>query len=159
MIKIKHIEGNLLDFPEGIDILIHQANIEASMYSGIAGAITKRYPAAAEKDKQYFDRGLAVLGGFSAYQFETDFKFIVNLYGQSIAKLSSAGIPTDYNAVIMAFNEITNWLDSGFEEDVPIIGVPYAMGCGLGGGNWGIYEAIIQNTIGMKYQVICVRLV
>lgn len=150
-----HITGNLLDFPRDINVLVHQANIEGNMGAGIARAIAQKFPDAATEDRRAFLDGDATLGNFSAC--EVNGKLIVNLYGQSIKRKSSAGIPTDYNAVIAGFEKLSRWLEI-ISPDFTI-GVPYKMGCALGGGDWGIYSSIINNTIGRRYPVVCVELV
>lgn len=151
-----HITGNLLNFPRDINVLIHQANIEGNMGAGIAKSIAQKFPGAAEEDRRAFLNGEAQLGNFSV--FLQDDKVIINLYGQSIRRKSSAGIPTDYNAVIAGFQKVARWL-SLVEGAHFVIGVPYKMGCALGGGDWGVYSSIIENTIGRQYPVVCVELV
>lgn len=136
-------------------MLIHQANIEGSMGAGIAHSIAEKYPGAALENKRAHKWGIR-LGEFSSYRLEKS-KFIINLYAQSIRQKSSAGIPTDYNAVVLGLQNVRRWLASMGENW--IIGVPYNMGCALGGGNWDVYSSIIDSTIGQAYPVIAVELV
>ncbi|MGY8752292.1 MAG: macro domain-containing protein, partial [Phycisphaerales bacterium] len=68
------------------------------MGSGIAAQIAKQIPEAAAVDTRTYNRLGVKLGSFS--HVHLDDYTVVNLYGQSIKELSSAGIPTDYNAVV-----------------------------------------------------------
>lgn len=164
---MRHIKGDLLKRPAGINVIIHQANINGAMGAGIAAQIAKQFPEAAKVDKRAYKRAEAKLGEFSyahlPWGSEVSNEFtIINLYGQSIKKLSSAGIPTDYNAVVKSFQAITQWLLDGWLDLIamgrpPVIGVPKLMGCALGGGDWGIYSAIIEATIGQYFPVVCVE--
>lgn len=147
------IKGDLLNFPMGINLIIHQANIDGAMKSGIAGAITKRYPEAAAADLKAYGEGKAQLGHFSYHKYEDTGRIIVNLYGQSIKFTSTAGIPTDYNAVIVGLERVRKWIDTFENSDDVIIGVPYLMGCGLGGGDWAVYSKIIDKVLGDYYDV------
>jgi|TARA_R110002167_G_scaffold110726_5_gene281744 O-acetyl-ADP-ribose deacetylase (regulator of RNase III) len=157
---MRHIKGDLLKRPAGTNIIIHQANINGCMGSGIAAQIAKQIPEAAAVDTRTYNRLGVKLGSFSFVHLD-DYT-VVNLYGQSIKELSSAGIPTDYNAVVKSFQEIAQWLLDGEKALIamglaPVIGVPKFMGCGLGGGDWDIYSAIIEATIGQHFPVVCVE--
>lgn len=85
---MKTIEGNLLDFPNGINMIFHQANTENVMGAGIAQQIRKRYPQAYKADKDFFiPKGRERLGNHSVAlvsRNSEDYKLVVNLYGQSI---------------------------------------------------------------------------
>lgn len=154
---MKHIKGNLLDFPAGINVLVHQANIEGNMGAGIAAQIAKRYPEAAVEDTAAFQSGEAKLGTYSIAFLKSYKKAIVNLYGQSIRKRSSAGIPTNYNAVWAAFKRLDKQMCEWATREAVVIGVPKFMGCALGGGNWNVYSAIIEETVGQNFPVVCVE--
>lgn len=153
---MQHIQGDLLKRPAGINVIIHQANINGKMGAGIARQIADQFPTVAAVDHQYWVAGAALLGHFSQVRL-IDGSIVVNLYGQSIRKFSSAGIPTDYNAVVKSFEAITEWLYKNPCSYDYVIGVPKLMGCALGGGDWNIYSAIIEATIGQKYPVVCVE--
>lgn len=154
---MKHIKGNLLDRPEGINIIIHQANINRTMGSGIARQIADRWPKVERQDNDHNHS----LGSYESVPFRKNGQWefsVINLYGQSIKSLSSAGIPTDYNAVIKAFTELNQDALVSKERGTKIIfGVPKYMGCALGGGNWEIYSKIIEETIGKNFEVVCVE--
>lgn len=153
---MKKIQADLLDFPEGINVIFHQANTEGVMGAGIAKQIRKRFPTAWENDKSFsLPFGEDRLGHFSYYELQQvreeggratliDKKIIINLYGQMLNKDSVFGIATDYLALYAALSRACNWLEKRREE--PVMGFPYGMGCGLGGGEWSIVEEIIERT-------------
>jgi len=161
---MKHIKGNLLDFPAGINVLVHQANIEGNMGAGIAAQIARRFPVAADVDRAAFKSGTAKLGEFSVAYLKGNNSMIVNLYGQSIRRKSRAGIPTDYNAVWRALEGLNDFLLEQPKHIIKdsfsgkfVIGVPKFMGCALGGGNWNVYSTIIEETVGHNFPVVCVE--
>ena len=54
---------------------------------------------------------------------------------------------TDYEAVRKAFIELKEYLVSSkiYRHDSQIpVGIPYKMGCGLGGGDWNTYREVLQ---------------
>lgn len=146
------IEGNLLDFPNGINMIFHQANTENVMGAGIASQIRKRYPQAHKADKDYFvPKGKERLGHYTQALVSgdsEDYKLVVNLYGQRLGEDSVWGIPTDYfalrDALRRCLDDHTTF--SGYCDDA-ICGFPYGMGCGLGGGDWKIVESIIKEAL------------
>lgn len=146
--NIKTVPGNIVDTPEGINVIIHQANIDKRMGAGVALALCDKWPEIRNTDREWTKEDKNTLGDFSIIQVESGPKFVFNLYGQSILFDSLAGCRTDYNAVIAGFAKIRNLLESwrnkwGFEA---VIGIPRLMGCGLAGGNWEIYYKIIEET-------------
>jgi hypothetical protein len=148
--NIIEVNGNILDCPNGINVIVHQANINRKMGAGVALALANKWPIVAETDltnnkSQKFN----TLGDLSACQVENEpRKFVFNLYGQSLYEDSLAGCRTDYNAVIVGFRKIktivTSWIDKF--EFFPVIGVPKYMGSDLAGGDWDIYRTIIEKT-------------
>ena len=89
MNKIETIEGNLLDFPNDINVIAHSCNTRHIMGAGIAKQIKDRYPEAYEADwkafnYEYDQDGQYVhwLGKFSKAQIN-DRKYIYNMYTQA----------------------------------------------------------------------------
>lgn len=156
--KIQEVLGDITTLPENINVIIHQANINKIMRSGVAKALCDKWPIVAKVDISNTSEKNNVLGTISVAavekeSFENDpfiygTKFVINLYGQSLFESSIAGCRTDYNAVIRGFSEIEKMLSEWKEihEFNPIIGIPKYMGCDLAGGNWEIYYKIITET-------------
>lgn len=143
--------GNLLNFPENINVICHQANTENVMGAGIALQIKNQIPEMWKVDCEFnIPKGEKRLGNFSVAVFERNgvFRHGVNLYGQQLKINSSDGFPTDYNAVRMALDGLKNSLLIGFFRNPVdiVIGFPKFMGCALGGGDWNTYRGIIEET-------------
>lgn len=151
---MKTIEANLLDFPNGINTIFHQANTENVMGAGIAKQIRERYPEAYNVDRDYFvPKGKKRLGHYTQLRVlenENDamYKMVVNLYGQMLNEDSVFGIRTNYFALRDALRHCLDNHSTYFSHyRSPICGFPYGMGCGLGGGDWKIVESIIKETL------------
>jgi len=136
--QIKYIEGDLLDFPEGIQVACHQANCQATMGAGIALQVRERYPEVAKADRDAFNAHEAKLGLFSAVKISDDpVKIIVNLYGQETIGGEKA---TDYEGLYQAMSRAFLLASNrGYK-----IGLPRLMGCGLAGGDWRIVKTMIE---------------
>lgn len=75
------------------------------------------------------------------------FVFNVIIYSIITKNLACGGMATDYDAVRKAFIELREYLvtDKLYRDDSQIpIGIPYKMGCELGGGDWDIYRKMLQ---------------
>ena len=86
---VEIIDGNLLDFPNDINVIAHSCNTRNIMGAGIAKQIKDRYPEAYEADTKAYDTeydkdGQYVhwLGKFSKAEIN-DRKYIYNMYTQA----------------------------------------------------------------------------
>lgn len=164
--NIKEVRGDITDCPAGINVIVHQANINRRMGSGVALALCNKWPSVRKTDLEYkSEKKFNSLGEISICQVEqTPPIFVINLYGQSLYEDSLAGCRTDYNAVISGFKLIKHNLElwrMGLVIDrklSPIIGIPKFMGCDLAGGNWEIYYKIIEQTfIDTDFEIVIVN--
>jgi O-acetyl-ADP-ribose deacetylase (regulator of RNase III) len=144
---VKEIQGNLLDFPEDVNIIAHQANCQATMGAGIARQIRERYPEVSQEDRDAFNNHRAKLGLFSAVKISDDPKVVVNLYGQD--KIGGEK-PTDYEGIYSAMDKLYRLASK--KPDLYVIGFPHGMSCGLGGGDWRIIRTMIE-VLAEKYEV------
>jgi O-acetyl-ADP-ribose deacetylase (regulator of RNase III) len=149
---MKKIQGNLLDFPNGINMIFHSANTENIMGAGIARQIRERYPQAYKADSDLFiPKGRKRLGYYSQALVSgdsEDCKLVVNLYSQRLGEDSVWGCPTNYFALRDALRScLHDRITFSGHYDEPICGFPFGMGCGLGGGDWKIVEYIIRETL------------
>lgn len=169
--NINEIKGDLLQFPENINILAHAANVRSTFGSGIAAQIRKQIPEMRlADDRFYIPVGKKRLGHCSMAYFERDgvHRMGFNLYGQDIGgydkdgnrieSLSKYGIPTDYDALlgalygmrrILCISLMFNILDDG---DPVKIGFPYRMASDLGGGDFDKVLELIK-TVFRHYNV------
>ncbi len=155
---LQEINGNLLDFPNDINIIVHQANCQNTFGAGIAAQIKKRYPEAYNADTRFhgeFQKAKkSMLGHISVAELNPR-AFIINLYAQHLG--SGQKRATNYEAFAQGLEELANFASQYPALVEPIIGFPKFIGCGLGGGSWRIIEAMLddfQKTI--DYQVIII---
>lgn len=153
--KIKEIKGDLLTFPEGIQVMAHQANVRATFGSGIAAQIRQKIHEMKIADERFYvPANKQRLGhcSFAYFSRNNEQKMGFNLYGQDIGgvdsngerieALSRYGIPTDYDALLGALYEMrrslcVSILFNILNSDEPVkIGFPKRMGSDLGGGSW-----------------------
>lgn len=139
-----HVDGNLLTDYQ-IQAIAHSANCQCVMGAGIAASIKKLYPEAYQADMRADAKDENVLGNIS-YVIRNNFlggpKAIFNLYGQNLTSRTSR--MTNYEAIYSALVLMRSKVDALFGDEPPTIGFPHGMGCGLGGGDWGIVERMIE---------------
>lgn len=169
---MKYVKGNLLDLAEQgqFDIVVHGANCQNTMNSGIAKEIRERFPKAyladqvtekADIDKMgcftqaYIDgvRYEHPLKDFGFDEFEADertegarkirYSFtILNAYTQYTYGYDDKQY-VDYNAVKQAFKQIKLLYDMNPQASLRI-GIP-KIGSKRGGGDWNVIEKIIDD--------------
>lgn len=154
---IREIEGNLLDWPENVNVMVHQANCFHTFGGGIARAIAQKYPEAPKADEEqsiYGDENK--LGTFTVVKL-ADGKRIVNLYGQH--KTSASERMTNYEALYTGLNTLHNVILQSDNAKDYVIGIPYGIGCGLGKASWRIIKTMIEVIFGKSdIPVVIVRL-
>ena len=149
---MKTIQGNLLDFPNGINAIFHQANTENIMGAGIAKQIRERYPEAYESDTNFFiPKGEHRLGEYSFASVNDEnspHRLVYNLYGQRLGKDSIWGIRTDYFALKDSLNKALYEHTTFFDYyDKIICGFPWLLGSNLGGGDFKIVKYIVEQAM------------
>ena len=157
MEAVKHIQGNLLDFPRhcksdpnkyvGINAIAHSCNTQNVMGGGIASQIKKRYPSCYSSDCHAMMEGKNTLGNFSfAWTDASQSKGIYNMYNQDRIGGERA---VNYEAFYTALETVVGDLEwqSNHDEEQKVLGLPYGVSCGLAGGNWMIVREIIEDVI------------
>lgn len=142
---LKVIEGNLLDIESGI--ICHQVNCMGVMGSGIAKQIRDKWPIVFKEyeERHSYTSNLSLLFGSYDLIKVTDTLKVANIYGQFDYGTDSR--KTNYAAVATGFNLLNTRLQytaTLYGIDYAPIYVPYLMGCGLAGGDWEIYQEIIE---------------
>lgn len=149
------VAGDLL--ASDCNILIHQANCQNVMKSGIAKSLSQMYPDILKTDRDFLPppRDKNRLGTFSIHhEYKKNIR-IYNLYGQfNYGK----GLQTDYISFEFAlegiFKNIHEFIVSYILENgvAPYIkiGMPYKIACKRAGGDWEIVSKMIED-ISNKY--------
>ena len=144
---IKIINGNLLDFPNGIDYIAHSCNTQNTMGGGIARQIKNRYPTAYEADCFAMYEDDNVLGDYSfAVTDATQSKGIYNMYTQD--KIGGVRA-VNYEAFYLALTKVADtieWEDNA-NEKTSVFGLPWMISCGLAGGSWNIIFSMINDIL------------
>lgn len=159
---ITQIKGNLLTlFKEGrFHAIVHQVNTLGIMGGGIALQIKKQFPKAYEECKGVCCEGHPdLLSNF--VRSETEHGVIFHLFGQN--EIGTHKRMTNYaalsNSLMGAIEHRANEIDETLR-----IGIPYQIGCGLGGGDWSIVYSLIEDThaifldLGVDIEITIVRL-
>lgn len=132
---MKIIQGDILDVRSGV--ILHQVNCR-KVCGGLAGALRRKFPIAFEV---YFDDSRTELERLGTILIGEQFPelSIVHLYGQF-----NPGANTDLIVVEKALKRIPSWL---IEENQLTLYAPFQMGCGLGGGDWKLYSALLEKYL------------
>lgn len=149
---LTYIKGNLVDaYLEGtIDCIGHQANCFHTFGSGIAREIRECIPEAYAADLKTVKGDKNKLGNLS-YHIEHNVDHmpsaVFNLYGQF--DFGGGECHTDYKALTTALRKMRYTIEvmEAVCDDTLTVGFP-KIGCGLGGGDWGIVSTIIQGVFG-----------
>jgi hypothetical protein len=134
-------EGDLLSIQEGI--ICHQVNCIGVMDAGIAFQIKTKYPIVFTQYKQYIDsRCKNILGSLQIVRVNKELS-IANIFGQyDIRRIAGGERKTDYNAIDTSFKALKVYVSQN-ALDPDNVYIPEKMGCGLAGGNWDVYIAIV----------------
>lgn len=138
---LEYVNGDLLK--SDCDVIAHQCNCLLAFGSGIAGQIRNELPGAYEKFKNDYREPLDKLGSYCVATKDIgNFLAVYNLYGQYSYGIGN--MHTNYLALREALTAMMKNID---DEDIlkaVKIGVPYKMGCGLGGGDWDTVSSILE---------------
>jgi len=131
-------EGCIFEaFDKGIVYAIaHQTNIDGAMGAGIAREIAARYPSVLADFKALKN---PLLGQVLASQLKDD-RIVFNVYAQSLFPRNELK-KTNYEALYNGFKTVADYCK---RANIRSLGVPFNLGCGLGGGDWGIIRAIFN---------------
>lgn len=147
---IHYVKGNLLD--SNCDYICHQVNCQGVMGSGIAKQIRERWP-----EVYQIYRGFCNLYEFDAADLlgkidivpinDSTGRQVINMFSQNKYGYDGERY-TSYDAFAIALHAITDALPPW-----ATIGFPKNIGCGLGGGNWKVISALIEEILGDTHEV------
>ena len=150
---VDHVIGNLLT--SNCEYICHQVNCQGRMGSGIAKQIREKWPEVYEVYSDHCngwfspgDERRQLLGSIDmVHRHDDHTMYIINMYSQQYYGYDGTRY-TSYDAFSDALNEIKNQVPRGSS-----IGFPHGIGCGLGGGNWQVISALIEEILGDDYNV------
>ena len=145
---VKYLLGDLL--ASDCDYICHQVNCQGAMNSGIAKQIREKWPVVYTEYKAYCNyckkHGLEMMGHIFDVDVDDSDKRVINMFAQSNYGYDNK-LYTSYDAFYKCLTEIRRTVRGG------TIGFPHGIGCGLGGGNWKVISAMIEETLGDDYDV------
>ena len=131
---IEHRTGDLFS-QSGVDMLLHVCNLHHCFGAGIAAIIKQKYPEAFEADCSTQKDYAGKLGTYSSAKC-ADGKTVVNLYAMpDFGEFS-------YDAFYKAITSVKQRMDS--TKRLWTVVMPYAIGCGLAGGEFSIVYSIVE---------------
>ena len=148
---VTYVKGNLLD--SDCDYICHQVNCQGVMGSGIARQIRERWPDVFVSYYAYCSRHnrdpKLLLGNIWGVQVTTNCinRWIVNMFAQGNYGYDGSRF-TSYDAFAQCLETMRDRLPTD-----KTIGFPKNIGCGLGGGNWKVISALIEEILGKDYDV------
>lgn len=129
---MRTITGNILQINDGI--ICHQVNCIKVAGAGLALQIANMHP----KWLEEYESRDSLLGNVWLYK-ANDTLSIASLYAQK--HIGRQSRQTSYDAMDMCAMRL-----GSLAKFNPLY-IPYMMGCGLGGGNWNIVQAILQEYV------------
>ena len=149
---VKYVKGNLLD--SDCDYICHQVNCQGVMRSGIAKQIRERWPWVFTSYQNYCDRcksrngsPLGNIWGVSIDRVNQNSQWVVNMFSQDNYGYNGSRF-TSYDAFARCLEAMRVRLPKD-----KTIGFPKNIGCGLGGGNWKVISALIEEILGETHDV------
>lgn len=140
---ISNYDGDIFLAP--VDIIIQQCNCFHVMGSGLAKTIREKFPEVYETDcaTTYGDWSKVAAFNFTAVKSEDNpkLKYICNLYSQY--RYGHDKRYTSYDALVEGLSAINDGAKS--KAKIPVLGVPYNIGCGFAGGSWKIVSGILHD--------------
>jgi O-acetyl-ADP-ribose deacetylase (regulator of RNase III) len=147
---IHYVKGDLLD--SDCHYICHQVNCQGVMGSGIAKQIRERWPWVFSSYHEYCSRHLGktdeLLGEIWGVRInDSTNQWVVNMFSQDKYGYDGSRF-TSYDAFAECLTTMINRLPRG-----STIGFPKNIGCGLGGGNWKVISALIEEILGEDFDV------
>jgi O-acetyl-ADP-ribose deacetylase (regulator of RNase III) len=140
--KLKYDTGDLLELMRdgSFEVVAHGCNCFHAMGSGIAKQLADSYPEIPEMDISDSACGdKDKMGAYTEVDITTDTGYNVWVFN-AYTQFTTGGRAVSYDAVFDFFESLAS-LDIGVKIGLPKIGA------GLGGGEWSIIEAIINETL------------
>ena len=140
-------------FAADIDLLVHQVNCHGVMGAGIALQIRRRWPQVYEFYRSYceaVDFNVSALLGTNQYvKANLNKKSIIVVNALAQGDYGRNGCFTNYDAMRKCFRQLRDFaLGREKNRARSRIGIPYGIGCVLGGGDWSTVLSIIEEELG-----------
>jgi hypothetical protein len=151
MVIISSIKGDLLEAPE---IICQQCNCVSILAHGLSDKIAQKYPWA-----DIYKRRKKKSRNCTTEPNEPGTILIDRLEDKAVIHMFGQFLPGKPNSFYKQYSDYKNFKD-GFKDRIEYfksclkkidelnleepVAMPYKIGCGLAGGNWSIYEKMLQ---------------
>lgn len=135
---------DILAVEEGI--IAHQVNLQGVMGAGLAKQIRLKYPEVYQSYSYWCKSGKLTLGS-NQYLKVSDGLWICNMAAQKSYGRDKRY--TNYDALRLCLRELNATAGS-----LPVY-LPYGIGCGLAGGDWGVVLPMIETVFRDRDVTIC----
>lgn len=139
------------------DAIIHQANCQCTMGSGIAKIIKEKFPEAYAADCRTKKGDRSKMGRSSFARVVSPenptLKVIFNMYSQFDYGLDIRH--TSYDAMADGLTGIKKAIKLESLSDITVLAVPYRIGSDRGGGDWKIVKSIIESVFLDDAKILC----
>ena len=155
---VTYHSGNILD--SGADLICHQVNCQGAMNSGVAKAIRQKWPEVyteyrnAARDlssEEFCDEELSwmhMLGHIqTVFLADKGTMGVINMFAQAGYGYDGRRY-TSYDAFWSCLGEIKKYIKPGLR-----IAFPARIGCVRGGANWNVILTMIEEVLGMDYNI------
>lgn len=151
--------GDLLE-SQDVDFIVHQCNCQRVMHGGFAKQISHKWPDVERADSKtpicQEKMGRVLFVSITQESRKQNMPLVVcNLYAQW--QFGVGKRYTNYEALKRGFKAIANRLNKDVRQRV-VVGIPYLIGCGLGGGKESVILDIIDEFSDSCNANIVVRL-
>lgn len=140
VLMIAELQCSLFEAP--IEVLAHGCNCFNTMGAGLARSIAERFPEVEKEDsltKSGDRKKLGTIAFVRVLDESSKIKYIVNMYTQFNYGCGERQI--NYEAMYRCLESLKSKNNPKMR-----IGLPFKIGCGLGGGDWNIVKAMIYSV-------------
>lgn len=130
------IEADILNFD--VQYIAHQTNCVSDYALGLAKLIFKKYPYADDYRNRPYENYMYELGSINIHIGEQN---VINMFAQIYPGKPCSPKTVDVRQT--AFKECLTKISK--IPDLKSIAFPYRIGCGLAGGDWQLYEQMLNS--------------
>lgn len=146
--SVQHIIGDLLDWPQGINVIGSCCNAQGVQGSGLAKAIRDKHPEVFHDYRTAYEQDGLPLGSMTVTTLEGG-KKVACLITQRYYRKDPADKTrfVDYEALYTTLTVLRDALEHGQKEGRGpyVLGLPYLLSADRAGGDWLVVEAMIQS--------------
>ena len=151
-VRIKAISGDIFEQP---GVLVHQTNCKSTNVAGLAAAVFSHFPKTNTYSDWHRSRKLGSCDMFDVSEYGSPVTHVVNMNAQWFPGKARDG--ENYAQRHVAFSECLLELQGLVHAHKwTRVNFPYRIGCGLAGGNWDVYVAMLHRFANSVDAEVCI---